>query len=210
MSTSIFTVRLGFVGTTPTALVEKGRNHVVMLTGNTDFPTPTPTTAVLTAACDALGLANQAFDFNRGKVEKETRDVAFRALKDLIRELGGYVQANCNGERDLILSTGFDVRRIPEPVGPLPAPGDVRAIVMPYPGRLEVRWRGVRGRNVYELWYTSSDPLDPTGWTVLVLTSKNRYVAEGLTSNKVYTFRVVAIGAAGASPLSDIASAKAA
>ncbi len=210
MALTFVTVRLGFTGVTPVNLVEQGRNHVVMLTGNADFPTPTPTLAAVTAACDALDVANQAFDFNRGKLEKQTRDTAFRALKDLIRELGGYVQANCNGDKDLILSTGFNPRRPSDPLGPLAAPQNIRAIVSAYPGRLDVRWNAVYGRSLYQLYMTDKDPLDPTQWKLQLQSSKNRHIIEGLVSNNVYTFRVVAIGAAGASPVSDIASAKAA
>ena len=210
MATIIYTVRLGFSGVNPGALVEKGRNHVVMLTGNVTYPTPAPTLVAITAACDALDLANQAYEFNRGKLEKQTRDSAFLVLKDLIRELGGYVQSKCNGDKDLILSAGFDVRRSNDPIGQLPAPQNMRAIVTPYPGRLEVRWKGVRGRLMYQLYITHKDPLDPTGWTLLLQSSKNRHTVDGLESNTVYTFRAVALGAAGASPLSDIASAKAA
>ncbi len=205
-----FNVRLGMSGITPTALVEKGRNHVTMLTGNAAFGTPTPTLLVLTAACDALDVANQAYDFNRGKTEKEARDKAFAELKDLVRELAGYVQANCNNEKDLILSTGFDVRRLPTPLGVRPAPGDVRALVTPFPGQLEVRWNGVRGRLLYALYMTDIDPLDPAGWKLLMQTSKNRHTVTGLTSNTVYTFRLQTIASAGVSPMSDVASAKAA
>ncbi|MEO8066486.1 MAG: fibronectin type III domain-containing protein [Flavobacteriales bacterium] len=210
MGQFIFNVRLGTSVITPTALVEKGRNHVTMLTGNAAFATPTPTLPVLTAGCDALDTANQAYDFNRGKVEKEARDVAFLALKDLVRELAGYVQANCNNDKELIISAGFDVRRLPESLGLLPAPSNVRALVTPYPGRLEVRWNGVRGRKIYALESTSGDPLMEAGWSLLVQTGKNRWTVDGLTSNKVYSFRVKTIAAAGVSPVSDITSAKAA
>lgn len=205
-----FTVRLGITRITPTALVEKGRNHVAMLAGNASFPTPVPTTVAIAAACDALDVANQAFDFNHGKVEKESRDTAFNALLDLIRELGGYVQAHANNDKDLILSTGFNTRRLAAPLGPLPAPGDVRALVTAFPGRLTVRWKGVSGRSLYVLYITEKDPTDPTGWKVYAQTSKNRYTVEGLVSNTVYTFRLQTIAAAGTSPMSDIASAKAA
>ncbi|MBK7381725.1 MAG: fibronectin type III domain-containing protein [Flavobacteriales bacterium] len=210
MARSIYTVRLGIAGITPTALVEKGRNNVAMLTGNIAFATPTPTLPTITAACDAADAANQAYDFNRGKVEKQTRDKRFAELLDLIRELGGYVQAHCTNDKDLILSTGFDVRRRSEPLGPLAAPKNVQALVTPFPGTLKVRWSGVRGRSIYVLEMTATDPLDPAGWKVKVKGSKNRYEITGLNSNTVYTFRVTALGAAGASPVSDIASAKAA
>ncbi|QQR87108.1 MAG: fibronectin type III domain-containing protein [Flavobacteriales bacterium] len=205
-----FVPRVGIDRITPTALVEKGRNHVAMLTGNAAFPTPTPTTAALGTACTALDDANQIYDFNRGKAEKEARDAAFKVLKEMVRELAGYVQAHCNNDKSLIVSTGFDVRRLSEPLGPLPAVANLRALVTPYPGRLELRWNGVRGRSLYAVEMTDTDPLNHAGWAPLVNTGKNRYTVEGLTSNTVYSFRVTTLGAAGASPVSDIASAKAA
>ncbi len=210
MALTIYTVRLGFTGVTPAALVEQGRNHVVMLTGNVAFPTPTPTLPAITAACDVLDVANQAYDFNRGKLEKQARDTAFQALKDLIRELGGYVQSKCGGDKDLILSAGFNARRPNDPLGLLPAPQDMRALVTPYPGRLIVRWNGVKGRSMYQLYMTTGDPQDPAGWSLLLQSTKNSHILDDLTSDKVYTFRTVALGTAGASPVSDIASAKAA
>ncbi|MEO8068219.1 MAG: hypothetical protein ABI599_11055 [Flavobacteriales bacterium] len=45
---------------------------------------------------------------------------------------------------------------------------------------------------------------------MLTFTTKNRFVADGLTSDVKYYFRVNAIGAAGARPMSDVAFAKAA
>ena len=205
-----FLVRPGLTRITPTALVEKGRNHVTMLTGNAAFPTPSPTTAALTTACDTLDTANQAYDFNRGKTEKEARDAAFKDLRLMVRELAGYVQATCNNDKELIISTGFDVQRTSESLGLLPAAGNLRALVTPYPGKLELRWNGVRGRSLYRLEITQTDPLNPAGWSALAETGKYRYTADGLTSDKVYSFRVTVVGAAGPSPVSDIATAKAA
>jgi hypothetical protein len=210
MPSSIFTVSLGFTNTTPTQMVGKARTHVTMMTGNAAFATPHPTLLIITAACDALEVANNAYEFNRGKVEKQTRDTRFKELKQLLRELGGYVQSNCNGDKNLILSTGFDVRKANQPLGQLSAPVNVLALVTLYPGKLEVRWDGVKGRSTYELWMTADDPNVESSWKLHTLTTKTRFMVESLTSNKVYTFRVVAQGPLGASPVSDVASAKAA
>ncbi len=73
-----------------------------------------------------------------------------------------------------------------------------------------VRWGGVRGRSVYELEFCLGDPTVEANWKLLALTSKNWYNADGLESDSEYYFRVKAIGAAGAGPLSDSAHAKAA
>ena len=210
MGQYIFSPRPGLSRITPTALVAKGRNHVTMLTGNAAFPSPDPTLVVLAAGCDTLDAASQAYDFNRGKADKEARDLAFTALKEMVRDLAAYVQTKCNNERDLIVSAGFDVRRAPDPLGIRPAPSNVRALVTPYAGKLELRWAGVRGRKFYAIEMTDIDPLLPNGWQPLFNTTKNRYLVEGLTSNTVYSFRITTYSAAGKSPLSDTSSAKAA
>lgn len=211
MKSLTYYVKLGFTKLTSTGLVEKARNCVTMLTGNPNYPAPTtPTTAELTTAADALDAANQAYEFNRGKLEREARTVAFIELKDLMRELGGYVQAKSEGDRDKILSAGLDTRSKGTPIGPLPAPGNLRALVTLYAGRLDLRWDGVKGRSVYEVWRTAGDPNVAAGWSLIALTSKVRYSDAGLVSNTVYHYRVVAQGPAGASPASDTAGAKAA
>jgi len=205
-----YTVKLGFSRITSSALVEKGRNCVKMLTGNPAFTTPVPTLASITAACNALDAANQAYDFTRSRLDKEARATGFAALKLMIKELGGYVTALSAADKDLILSAGFEVEKSRQPIGKLPAPVDVRADVTLYPGRIDVRWTGVKGRTTYELWMSEGDPNDEKSWKLLAITSKVRFSATGLTSLKTYSFRVVARGAAGASPASIVASALAA
>jgi hypothetical protein len=208
MEKVVYTVKLGFTRITSSALVEKGRNCVTMVTGNAAFPTPHPKLVDITTACDKLDQANQAYEFTRSRLDKDARDSSFLELKGLLKELGGYVQSLSSGDRELILSAGFEVEKGRTPVGQLPAPVDVRADVTLYPGRIELRWKGVKGRDVYRVEMREEGG---TGeWTLLALTGKVRYTVEGLTSNSTYAFRVMALGAAGASPASDIAVAKAA
>ena len=210
MQKAWYQVIAGLTRITPTALVEKVRNCITLTTGNAAFPSPTPTLAELKAATDALDAVNQTYAFNRGRADKDLRDSAFADLRNLTEVFAGYVQGASNGDKDTILSAGLGVRRSPQPVGELPAPKNVRALVTPYPGRIDVIWGGVPARLMYRLEQCSGDPNDPANWTTVLYTGKNRHVVEGLESDKVYHFRVVALGAAGASPVSDAASAKAA
>ncbi|MEZ4739386.1 MAG: fibronectin type III domain-containing protein [Flavobacteriales bacterium] len=68
-------------------------------------------------------------------------------------------------------------------------------------------WGGVRGRGSYQLLYTTTPDID-SSYVLLATTTRNRFVAEGLAGNTTYYFRVVAVGAAGSSPMSDPAQAK--
>ncbi len=206
----VYIVKLGLIGLTPTALVEKGRTLVEKCTGNTNVTLPTNFLTDLGAACTALEQANIAVRDNGGRADHVTRAARVADVENLIRELAGYVQAQCEGDHEKIASTGFGVRKQPSPVGVLGAPTNVRARRGKLPGEIHVIWDGVYARLLYGLYYTEGDPKDEGSWKLLVQTSKNRYTATGLTSDKVYYFRVQAIGAAGAGEMSDSAFAKAA
>jgi len=208
--TQVFLVKLGLEGLTPTALVEKGRNLVMSCTGNANLTLPANFLTDLGAACTALEQANIAVRDNGGRQDHLIRDGRVRNVEDLIRQLAGFVQADCDGDQEKIASTGFGVRKQPTPVGVLSAPGNLRAKRGKLPGQVHLIWDGVYARLIYEVQYTEGDPKDDSTWKLLVQTSKNRYTAAGLASDKVYYFRVQAIGAAGAGEMSDSAEAKAA
>ena len=211
MKKIIYLVKLGFTQITFSALVGKGRNCVTMLTGNAAYPTPSPALATITAACDRLSVANDRYDFTRSRLDLAERETAYQELKDLLRELGAYVQLTSEGDKDLILSAGFDVEKQRTPIGELPAPQNLRAVpAAGYPRTVDLRWDGVKGRSIYEVWICEGDFKDHDNWTMHALTQKNHLRVDGLTSDAIYTFRVVAQGTAGASPASDVASAKAA
>ena len=209
MAKSYYLITLGLDRITPSALLVKARNLVSKLTGNIAFPTPTPTLPVVTAAADVLEAAINAHDANPGPGEVVDRNIAFQAMKGIVTDLGGYVQAASNGDLALIKSAGCGVRRTGSPIGELPAPKGMLAVSTPYPGRIDISWGGVRGRSMYEPEICEGDPNVEANWRVLFLTSRNRHSITGLRSDAVYHFRVKAIGTAGASPLSEPAVAKA-
>jgi hypothetical protein len=209
-----YIIKPGLSRVTATALVEKGRNHVTMMTGNAAFlapnPVPNPSLATLTAACDKLDTANQAYAFNRGKVEKEARDLAYEELKVIIREMSGYVQLASKGEKDIILSAGFDTVKAPTSAGIPSVPADVRADATKVHGQIEVRWGASKGHRLYKLYQTDGDPTQEAGWVLIAETGKVRHIVDGLARFKTYSFRVVAVGSVGISIPSDAASATAA
>lgn len=210
MKSVYYIVKLGLSRITPSALLVKARNMVSQMTGNPNFTTPVPALADVTTAGDALEAAINAHDLNPGPGELIDRNLAFETVKGLLVDLGGYVQAASGGDLEKIKSAGCGVRKSNSPIGQLPAPKDMLASPTAYAGRIEVKWGGVKVRNTYSLDICEGDPNVEANWSLLTLTSKNRHTADGLESNKVYYFRVTALGAAGASPVSDVASAKAA
>lgn len=206
----IYTVKLGIQGLTPEQLVERGRAHVDRLTANPNFPPPTiPTTASITAACDALEAANLDVVNNGGRQDRLIQRERARDLRRLLKELAGYVQAQSTGDPEKIASAGFETRKTPEPIGTVAAPPNMRARTNSLPGNVDLRWDGVNGKLIYQVWITSGDPLLPTGWSQLTMTGRNFHTATELTSGTTYSFRVNAVGASGPGPLSDHASVRA-
>ena len=199
------TVKLGLTGLSDTALLEKGRNHVTMLTGNPNFPPPTtPPAADITTACDLLETSIQEVQFFGGKVAHELKRTRAKAVRALIKELGGYIQANCDGDRNKILSAGFDVVPDPTPVEELAMPQNLRALLTNAAGEVPVRWNVVDDATNYLVEVNNTDPDEESGWTVVAYTSRSRYIVTGLTTAKFYWFRVQALGRKGLkSPLSE-------
>ncbi len=204
----LYTVKIDLEGLSPIETVERARNHVVSMTGNIVTPTPIPALALVTAAADALEAADLIYQSNRGRLDLLARNERWRELRELIKDLGGYVQAVCGGDAEKITSTAFGVRALPSPPELMPAPGNLRAVPTTKLGEIRLRWGGVRNKKSYVIQWTDGDPLVEANWTLMDITPKNFYTRTGLDRNKTYSFRVLAVGAAGAGPASDIAVAQ--
>jgi len=192
----------------PAELAARGMYHVRMMTDNPAFPDPTPSLQELSDACEELELASGIYTFNKGRQDLEARDAIYRTTKHLIVGLAGYVQSMIHGDHALAMSAGFHVKKKRQPSVPVQAPQSVVARCTPYPGRIELRWAGVRHHSVYDVQIRTTDAGNNEQWVLLYTTSKNHLTVEHLQSDVFHTFRVVAHGALGASPVSDMASAK--
>lgn len=210
MKKKYYAIKLGHSRVSFEALEDKAQTNVSKLTGNAAFPSPMPALSVITTAAARLKSAVQAYNFSRSRLDKQERDIAFAELKGLRQDLGGYVQTVSNGDPELITSAGFEMVASSKPKGLLSAPKDVVALTRPFPGSLELRFRGVRGRTAYQVYICEGAPLDEKSWRLHTVTGKTRLLFDGLESDKVYFFRVVTLGAAGVSAVSDVTSAKAA
>lgn len=207
---TVFGVKLGLIGLTPTDLVEKGRNLVKGCTGNPDVTLPAAFLTDLTTACDGLEAANLLVRDNGGRQDTLARNARKRDLEDFIRALAGYVQAQCEDDAEKIARTSFEVRKRGTPIGVLPKPNNLRAQRGKLPGQADVRWDKVHGRILYILWICAGDPKNEADWSILLQTTKNNHVAMELESDKEYYFRTQAMGTAGVGQMSDSAHTKAA
>lgn len=202
--------KVGLAGLTPTALVEKGRNHIERCTGNANVTLPADFLDKLGLACDALETANMLVRENGGRKDILIRDARAQELKAIIRSLAGHVDAQCEGNGVKINSTGFELHKTPQPVGVLDAPTNVRAERGNQRGEVVLRWNAKRGRTQYVVQMNSGDPKEEENWKWVASTTKIVHTIGDLETDKQYYFRVRAHSAAGRGKVSDVATSKAA
>lgn len=202
-----FTVKLGISSLTSEGLVTKGRNVHDSILGNLSFPTLQALLPGLATACDNLDAANQAMEFQGGKLAATTKRDAEKALRSMLKDFGGYVQGISAGVQAVIQSAAFDTVKQRTPLPPPEAPVDVRVTRTALAGNLKVRWKGMYGALLYYLEMMIGQ--DGT-WTRILTTSRTRHELFELTTGKEYSFRVQTVSSAGISGYSEVVTQKAA
>lgn len=172
---------------------------VESMDGNPDFPTPSPPLADITTAIGNLQKAYQKA-LDRSLTAKAEQRTANEELNDLLRQLRDYVNGVAKGNEDIVLSSGFEASKIPEPVGPMPQVIDVKGKGGDGDGTVQLRWKPVYGAKNYVVeMSTDNVNYTPTGYP-----SAANLTVDSLTIGQFYWFRVAANGAAGLGPFSVI------
>ena len=174
-------------------IIEKMENNPV-------FPDPPAALAALkeivpefrTALVDAMGR-----DKEMGAIKNKKKAIVL----NLLSELSWYVMATCKGDKSLLLSSGFDVTG--EDRGPLAPAIEKLYVDIGNPGEATTHIRNVTAAIAYIHEYTTEEPNFHTIWTYKG-SSQGSYKFTGLTSDKRYWFRVVAIGRGGKTSYSPV------
>ena len=195
--------RAGISALRPTDKVAKALLLETKMTGNASFPTPDPKLADVLAAREKLeGAIVAAATGDHVKVFE--RNVAEAELDQLIVRLALYVTNTANGDAVAILSSGFELRKEGEPIGPLPAPTELRAHAGLQTGTTELRWKPEYGAYYYQVEMSTTDPNDGATWQLVGMTSKASFAGTGLVPATYVWYRVNCLGAGGyVSPYSD-------
>lgn len=91
--------------------IQRGREIVARLTGNTSFSTPIPSLSIIIASINALEIAHEnAFD--GGRSLKALMHAKEKILDDQIAQLEAYVEAVSAGDEQKIMSAGLLARKI--------------------------------------------------------------------------------------------------
>ncbi|MBV9008358.1 MAG: fibronectin type III domain-containing protein [Verrucomicrobia bacterium] len=180
------------------------RNVITMMTKNEAFPTPSPALDVVKSVINDLEV-KAAAALNRGRVEVAARRAAQVEVLALARQLGNYVESNCGGSVEVLLSSGFDAQRAAsapqmpgKPLNPSFLDGNAS-------GSMFLRFSGDGSGNTrnYSVQYAEniSGP-----WIDRGIVSNTKVEIRGLTPGKVYFGRARAHSAAGSSDWPGVAA----
>jgi len=173
-------------------LIVRGTTILDAMSGNANFPTPTPTMAELTQGIDEFSEAVSAAE-EGGIYEKAFKNEKREALITLLHRLGNYVLFTSNGDRLKALSSQFTIAREPEPAPPITKPELFNVIEGMNPGELNVKFKRVKGARSYLVQYAQEPVTDATNWLQHVCTVSKCTLMQ-LASGKQYRLRVVAVG----------------
>lgn len=191
-------------GLSAAQLVDKSKFIEARMQGNPAFPDPVPALADIATARTALEAAITAA-MDGGRTATAIRRARAKELELLLGQLAGHVSSIAEGNTLAILSSGFEVRRAPSPVGELPAPVGLAASISAFAGRVELRWVPVKHAVAYQVFKNSTDPADAAAWQLAGICTRSSFRADGLAPASTTWFRVSAVGTAGTGPLSDVA-----
>ncbi len=196
-------IKLGLYTMSVADKIQFGRQIVQAMTGNPNFPTPSPALPALSEGSleleDAYNNAQAARQ--AAKAKTSVQDDATAKLDWFITQMALYVESASDGDKAKIESAGFSVRNPPAPIGTLPAPVDVQVVPSEHAGTADVSWKQVRGARAYTIERAADAPaLD---WGMIGTSTKKEASLNSMQSGRKYWFRVAAIGAAGQSAYSD-------
>ena len=199
-------VSLSFSKLTDGNLVTKTNQIIASLTGNASYPTPSPTLPVVQTATAAFSTALTAAA-DGGRTKTAEKNAARSVLLGLLRNLALYVQQHCNDDLPMLLSSGFDAQKEPQPAGVLPAPESVTLTQSPLSGRLDFRGAPVANASAYEGQMTTD--INKDEWKDVGTFTSTRFSLDDLKPGTTYWARSRAIGAAGPGAWSDAVAAMA-
>jgi hypothetical protein len=171
-----------------------GRSIVGALTENEYYADIVPDLAVVSDAIELLA-SKVGPAANRDRLALVARDMAWREAGLLLRQLAGSVQARCQNNLLILLSSGFVPTRRRSPIGPLPAPKNLRLRFNQLTGESKILFEPVKGARGGYLVQIAEDMAGP--FTDYGTSTSSRALIKGLAPLKYYFVRVRAHGAAG-------------
>src|ERR1700731_2690846 len=174
------------------------------LTGNPDYPNPSPTLTVVSDALKAFEVALSEASLG-GVLLTLTKNAKRAELVSLVRQLASYVAATCNGDLVKLLGSAFPIHKpTRNAIGQLATPNTPVLRHGARSGDLEAKTKSVPGVFIYNWQLT---PASAPQQTLPTKQSTGARISfSGLTPGQIYSVKVNAVGAAGATDYSGPAS----
>ena len=183
-------------------------NITDLVSTSPNFPDAAPRAALVTAARSAeVAGAASILSLESQLAAARTRQLGLESDHNTeLTSLASWAQGVVSGNGTKLEGAGFPLERPRLPIGPLPAPVNIRSVAGEEPGTADLSCKAVRGGKTY-LAQCALAPVGP--WNTIYTGTKPRCLATDLTSGTVYYFRFAVVGAAGQSPWSDISEKRA-
>lgn len=163
--------------------------HIIQcLTNNEYFSTPSPPIAEVKVALKEFIDAN-AIALNRSKLDVSIKNDKRQALLFILKKLATYVQTEGEDNETALISSGFTLQKISEPIGVLPKPNNFK-VSPTHPGAIKVSIDKVYGATMYLYEYRIKGK---TAWQGITDT-RTSTTFTNLNNVTEYEFRVVALG----------------
>ena len=180
-------------------LAKNGNRILNSVKGNSFFPDTTLVQALEKSLAEYQASLNDAADGGRTliAIKKEKR----RVLIETLTRLGFYVSQVSNGDKAMLLSSGFDLAKEKGESRQLPA---IESLVVTSikTGEASIQAKRVIGARAYVHQYTADPPSATTVW-VSETTAHRKHTFTGLKPMAIHWFRVIAIGLNGQTTISD-------
>ena len=202
-------VKAGLKGLKVSELPGKSEHVEEAMTDNANFLTPSPAITDLKTARLALVVAITSA-MSGAHAAIAIKNDAAKTLSNMLVKLARYVNSVAGGDVDMAVSSGFELAKMPDPTDRLDAPTKFEGAPGAKATHVALRWKGVRGARMYQTYICDGELTAAAKWNPAGMSTKARITVSGLVTDKMYSFRVAAVGVIGEGLLSDTVSVKAA
>jgi hypothetical protein len=171
--------------------VAQGKAIKAGMTGNANFPTPTPSLACLGDIIATLAAKKVARDraFEAARAATADLHAAEQAYDLAASQLGAYAEGAVGSDVPKLEAVGFPLRKAPEPIVALDMVTDLKVTSNSYSGTLFARWKPLRGTKTYEV-QLCADPAVDAHWRSIKPSPSSSTTIEGLVPGTKMWVRV--------------------
>ena len=194
-------------GRSALAKLDLARFVVSKMNGNVNFASLAALVTALKDAADNLELRITAANTRDTEAVGE-KQLAEALVEELLAKLCDSINGIAAGDKAVLLTCGFPLRRENSPIGELNPVQNVASRYTPQSGRVSLVFDGPDGARMFNVYRSTSN--NPFTWELIGTTTKQKYNSDGNIPGSIIWFAITAVGTAGESSKSEPARAMAA